>query len=72
MTADEVPGMTVLTVIPGPCGATLQAEDLHELAGPDVGSALKPNSSSAWKPVTFWSNLVPASDDTSIRNSQPM
>jgi hypothetical protein len=36
------------------------------------GVALNPNSSSARKPVTFWSNLEPASDDTSIRNSGPM
>jgi hypothetical protein len=36
------------------------------------GVALNPNSSSVRKPVTFWSNLEPASDETSIRNSEPM
>jgi hypothetical protein len=32
---------------------------------------LNPTSSSARKPVTFWSNLEPASDDTSMLNSEP-
>ena len=36
------------------------------------GVALKPNSSSARNPVTFWSNFEPSSDDTSMRNSAPM
>jgi hypothetical protein len=29
--------MAALTAIPGPCGRGLEAEEIHELAGPDVG-----------------------------------
>ena len=29
--------MAALTAIPGPCGRGLEAEDIHELAGPDIG-----------------------------------
>jgi hypothetical protein len=42
------------------------------LAVATYGAALNPNSSSARNPVTFWSNREPASDDTSMRNSEPM
>ena len=37
-----------------------------------TGSALKANSSSARKPVMFWSKRLPASDETSMRYSEPV
>jgi hypothetical protein len=33
---------------------------------------VEPELLSRGNPVTFWSNLEPASDDTSMRNSEPM
>ena len=62
---------TLRAVIRRVNSGVLEAEHLLHDAGPDVGLALKPKSSSALKPVMFWSNREPASLDTSMRIDRP-
>jgi hypothetical protein len=48
------------------------AEDLDELSGGNARRRVEPELFLGPDPVTFWSNLEPPSDDTSMRNSEPM
>jgi hypothetical protein len=52
------------------CGS--QTEDLHELPGADVGLGVEAELLLAAEPGDVLVELEPASDDTSIRNSEPM